>query len=98
MDSIDSVESPQSKASAGIQLPNSAPVMNIADKKQAIEAFKELLNQAHNKSGHVKEEIPKELEKNAEGFYLFNLNIKDQNVSDKSFLRKFIILLILLLQ
>jgi pre-mRNA-processing factor 40 len=45
MDSIDSVESPQSKASAGIQLPNSAPVMNIADKKQAIEAFKELLKE-----------------------------------------------------
>lgn len=44
MDSIDSVESPKTKPQAGA-LPNNAPAMNFADKKQAIEAFKELLKE-----------------------------------------------------
>ena len=57
-------------------------------------AFKELLNQAHNKSGHVKLDTPKELEKDVESFYLFTLNKKDKNVSDKSFLEKFSISLV----
>lgn len=44
MESNDSIGSPQTKTS-GNTLPASAPVMNFIDKKQAMEAFKELLRE-----------------------------------------------------
>ena len=56
--------------------------------------FKELLNQAQNKSGHVSLSIPSELENTVESFYLFTLNKKDEHSSDKSFLEKFSIKLV----
>lgn len=46
MESNDSIESPKTKAS-GISLPSNAPAVNFADKKQAMEAFKELLREKH---------------------------------------------------
>jgi len=45
MESNDSIGSSQTKTSGAAPIPNSAPVMNFADKKQAMEAFKELLKE-----------------------------------------------------